>query len=680
MTKSIANNLKGAFLVLMTVAIATYAKVPFIFFQQDEWYSFGTKIFLGWDLVFYRFEQGDINHFVPLGNLISLFVFNLFQVNHIGYNLVGLAIHFLNGFLIFILGRNIFKNSFTALLAAVIFLTFSSASEMVMWPLVSLNTLSLTFVLLCWHILDCKQYLRHPLAKAGVCGLLMVSSMAVIEYSAGLLIFMPLVFSLQPKQQRKDTLLFSVSFILIGLGYLLFRLQNTLNLNPSIPMLNITELLPKIISASLLYFGQLIIGEPISNFVSFFKDTNLLLEENVIFKIDIYLGFLLLAATITLAKIAAGWHLKILLLASLFILLCAVPFVFIPGEAGHFVLYPERYFYFGTAGAALFLGSLLEISWASNRQFLKILAILLIFVYIFMGLLGNWKKQEDLYKRGIMRKKILETIKGDFPQLPKKVVFYMQSDQSYYGLPEDQRVLPFQSGLGQTLLVWFHPTEKFPKDFFAARFLWEISDQGYKETKESGFGYFYDFDLMAESVKSNRLPPDTIVAFKFDSATGTLTNVTSQVRQRFNVFLSEKSEINSKSWSIEASNNKEEANLAIDGNNLTAWSSKLPIVYSQNLLLDLKRIQSIASIQIDSQASHDQNRNGYQILVSQDNQNWQEVFYEKLYPPKNGLTNIYFMPQKTRFLNIKQIGDHEYAPWVINEIKLYEAVSYEDQS
>jgi len=675
MIKTIVNNMQKrptlpVFLVLLSVVILTYPKVPLIFFQQDEWYSFGTKILLGWDLIFYRFTEGDINHFVPLGNLISLITFYLFKLNFVGYNLIGLSIHLLNGFLLFLLGKKIFRNVLTAFLSSILFLTFSSAGELVMWPLVSLNTLSLTLGLLGWYLLIDERSLKRPLVTAFLVALLITLAVLIIEYSAGLWIFLPVVFLVNSsKLNFKKVVIFLGPLILFGLGYLFLRLPNS-----GVASANMSYLLTKILSTSLAYVGQLFISEPMINLLRLFTDIRpFLLAEDKLFTVNMVLGGLIILGGLILAKKTKVVFNPLVLSVAL-ILSSAIPYLFIPGSADQFLLYPERYFYFGLAGAALFLGSLWGISKHSQYRLFRGLMIIVVSLYLLIGVGGNWQKQESLYQEGIIRKNILQTIKNDYPQLPPRTIFYLTSNKSFYGLPEDIRTSPFQSGLGQTLLVWYHSTENFPQDFFQNRFLWEITDQGYKQIRDRGFGYFYDFDFLAQTIKEQKLPLESVLAFEYDHQSNNLTNTSKQIRQRLEGFLVDKEEIDHSIWSASASSNKADIKLAFDGKQTTFWDSKLPIASPQDIIIDLKNTQILSSLQITSQSSKDQNRNGYQILLSEDKQDWQEVFYDKLYPPKDSVVNIYFVPQKAQFLNIRQIGDHQYATWVINEIKVYRAI------
>ena len=90
--------------------------------------------------------------------------------------------------------------------------------------------------------------------------------------------------------------------------------------------------------------------------------------------------------------------------------------------------------------------------------------------------------------------------------------------------------------------------------------------------------------------------------------------------------------------------------------------------------LNFSKPVKIASLVIDSSSSKDQDKVGYQVLVSNDSFSWKEVFYEKILPPnRENQVKIYLNPNEVQFLKLNQIGSHQYAPWIINEIEVYEA-------
>ena len=66
---------------------------------------------------------------------------------------------------------------------------------------------------------------------------------------------------------------------------------------------------------------------------------------------------------------------------------------------------------------------------------------------------------------------------------------------------------------------------------------------------------------------------------------------------------------------------------------------------------------------------------GYRVLLSDDGKEWRSVFSVRQYPPdEDGLVKIYFKPEITKLIRVSQIGTHEYASWIVNEIEIYEAI------
>jgi len=120
----------------------------------------------------------------------------------------------------------------------------------------------------------------------------------------------------------------------------------------------------------------------------------------------------------------------------------------------------------------------------------------------------------------------------DNPKLPKNAVFYTESDSVYYGLPDQEKILPFQSGFGQTLLVYYQQNEQYSYKFYKDFFLWEISEQGYRETDGRGFGYYHNFDLLKKDLKQYNIPTDSIIAYSWNSKASTLINITDEVKAR----------------------------------------------------------------------------------------------------------------------------------------------------
>src|SRR5260221_180950 len=177
--------------------------------------------------------------------------------------------------------------------------------------------------------------------------------------------------------------------------------------------------------------------------------------------------------------------------------------------------------------AAFLIGSLLKSFGISNK---KIVLILLPLVILNMYILSL--DLSRLTKEGKVRQDILSQIYLEHPKLSGKTIFYIESDSSYYGLPLDTKILPFQSGFGQTLLVWYAKSQGFPEDFFKNRFLWDIGSQDYKEIDGIGFGYFRDFNMLYKSFSDNKLDVNSVISYSFNSNTQKLRDTTVEIRKR----------------------------------------------------------------------------------------------------------------------------------------------------
>src|SRR5258708_505883 len=112
-----------------------------------------------------------------------------------------------------------------------------------------------------------------------------------------------------------------------------------------------------------------------------------------------------------------------------------------PGRSGFFTVVDSRNLYFLSVGVALFL--VFIIKYFSKNNLVKTL-ILFVFLFVFNIYFLN-KNLDSFTQNGSVRKVILDHVMSENPIFPKNVVFYTQSDSSYYGLPETIHILQFQS-------------------------------------------------------------------------------------------------------------------------------------------------------------------------------------------------------------------------------------------
>lgn len=400
-------------------------------------------------------------------------------------------------------------------------------------------------------------------------------------------------------------------------------------------------------------------------------DYDSFVQKKILEVVSITLSLIIIALAIYLWRRERNSVWKKALIFSLLLIMINIPvFALSPERIGRVFIIDSRNLYFISFGAALLIVSL-----ASNlvkHNFLKTILVVSPLLLANIFLLNNYLS--EISHIGSLRRNILNKIQSEYPTLPSKVFFYTNSDSPFYGLPFSEKIMPFQSGFGQTLLIWYYQEQKFPDEFLKNKFLWAITDQGYQEDQDRGFGYFRSIDLLGEEIKKRNLDTQSIIAFKYNSKTNDITNISEEIKGRVQGYLADKAPISSPKL-ITTLNNQSDINLVFDGSRLTYWDSKLAYINSQFIEIDLGDVKNLTQIRIDSASNKDQEQVGYKVLLSTDKTNWVEILNEKSYPPNQlGYNDIYFPPQKARYIKIEQIGAHSFAPWVIYELILYEAI------
>lgn len=533
--------------LVILVFLLSYSKVPFIFFQQDEILGLGGFIRDGSAKIFNGLTSTGIKHFVPVTMSISYFTYLLFGLRFWVYNLLGLLFHLTNGVLVYLLARRLLKKKSSAIVATLVFFSSSAATQLIMWPIINLNSIALTFSLITWIIAEDDNVLPRVrgFLRGIMVSLFFLMALFSVEYSAGLIFFIPLVllFKNGVKIEKNKTIL--TPFIISIIGYLFLRFTPILH-SPSqvVDLQTKTPLLIKLYNLVTGYFGQLFFDH--SSFIFLIKEAFKLLGladlvtlnlENYVFPaITKLLGLVLIISSFFGYYIFVKKNISLarnFLLPVLFIIFSSLPFIFVPGGANLSSSISSRYLYFGLSGMAILTAFLFDAFAFSPKKIISASICIPIFLLVFVGTTENFVRGNYLYNQGVLRLRILNEVRALYPVLPRKVVFYFKSDTSYYGLPDNERTLPFQSGLGQTLLVYYSQTEKFPKIFYPGQYLWDIASEGYMESGGRGFGFFRNFEQLKNTVNQYTIPKESIISFSWSGVTNQLEDTTAQTRKLF---------------------------------------------------------------------------------------------------------------------------------------------------
>lgn len=537
------------------MVIIFYLQILSGFFQQDEWLGFARQILL---------EEKDINaflkeifvpstvHYTPLTVLIINLLLSLFGLNYLGYAVVSVVLHTITVVLVFYLARSLFKNNYLALFCSLLFGVSAVGFQATSWVVADIGThgatiFGLASLILFFNFLSSKKILWFYLTLG-----LLVLSLLFKEITLGLFVLLPLTFFFFVEKALRKKIKVPLIIVGIGLLYLAFRLiflfyspvsiptalvgSTVSQINTETVMSNVVFMPFKAVAQTIIPPSQIL--QSSYSLASRFPEK--LTGEKGITAFDIFaqgrilpaLEFFLflLAAVLVVLILKKGKDKQIVNLCVfgfLFIIINSVVYVLSPERTGTVAIIDSRNLYFPSIGASIFIIAVLMsiAKYNLKKAFLLLLPILLINIF--------WLNKElnTLVQVGMLRRSILTQITEAYPDLPEKTVFYTTSNTSYYGLPPEEKIMPFQSGFGQTLLVWYYQTEKWPNGFFENRFLWEIAEQGYREYNGRGFGYFRDFELLQKTIKDYDLPRESVVSFSWDSRYNALVNTTEEIRK-----------------------------------------------------------------------------------------------------------------------------------------------------
>ncbi len=670
----------AGFLLVISVAW-TFRNLPNAYFEQDEWHSFGHYIYLlslpPFEFLGNALSSGVLTHFTPLSLFSKMEMYLLWGVNAKPYFITSIILHIATTVAVYFLIFLLLKKKLPAFLGALFFAVNSSHHQAVTWlgtfegaeGSTFFGVLSLIFFFL--SLEGKKRFFTFSILSLFVALLFKETAFVFFFLMLGLILF-PLR-SLKKRSQSFFALGVMLGvYVVARFSYLIFgvgsRPSAVGDLNQGFLnslLYNLATVGEKLFALSLT--SQQFIRAP-SQYLSTFP---LGWVEDMTFLEEFYaIGIGLIVCMIVFAGLKKGLPKKPILVGSFFVLLTGLPLFLLNKKL---ILIDSRFLYTATIGMSIILASFVSFFLEKKSIFEKGYAILLIVLLIVMQGTALVKVIDNLVQIGKERQAILTRIKEDYPRLPLKSLFYTESDTSFYGLAPTERILPFQSGFGQTLLVLYQSNEKFPRGFFDGEFLWDIKDEGFAEFDNRSFGYFRDFNSLAKLVQDKKLSLESIISFKFDSSQGNVQDITGEVRGRLEGYLVSKRVVDKTVLVVSASNNSEDAWMAIDGDRKSAWDSKLPYNRPQYFEVGLSRAMTIAQITIDTYNNVNQNQVGFVVSLSSDGKTWKDVFYAKRYPPdENGYINIYFKPQLARFIKIEQKGNHAYANWVIHDLKIYE--------
>lgn len=542
-------------LMIWGVLIFTYQNLTRTFFQQDEWQYFGSTI--------YSLQssrpianillplKGQITHFFPLATALFLFEYLLFKTNFLPYVVTNLLIHAANALLLYFLIFSLTRKELFAWGSALLFSVNSIAHQPITWVAAGIGTLPGTFFLLLFFLCLVRfgETKRTAVLVYGFLSLLI--SILFKETSLFVFLFLPLVlivmkmFHHQPLQIPKAGFIVFVSlgffYVALRIFFLITPIRSAQPEIGDVTTSSAGTYIYRFITIPLKVFPESIIPFPIlrlasdglvrlayPQFIASDGFANPYITESIVFDLISYLGsalllFLSFVAYRALRKREPAFA-QTLVASVLFIGTSAVPFMFVPGRAGFFSIFEPRNLYVVSIGSSVWVSLMLYVL-ARRAGFVLLVALIAIFHSVSI--------QQDIQKLaiiGTLRKHLLTSIEQAYPKLPQEIIFFTQSDRSYYGLPSEEKILPLQSGLGRMLMVWYQDKENFPGCLYENQFLHGIKEEGYRNCDGRGFGYARTYEMLIQILKENKLNSDNVIGYTWLGNTKEFRDITPELR------------------------------------------------------------------------------------------------------------------------------------------------------
>ncbi|MBI3397347.1 hypothetical protein HY045_02625 [Candidatus Woesebacteria bacterium] len=539
-------------LITSVIVILLYKQILNGYFQQDEWYGFGYIIsnrHLGvWEILKLYFSP-NIGHYNPLANIIQHYLYILWGTNYNNYAFLSMFLHVLTVIGVFILAKIIFTgNSLKAFFCSLVFGLFASSYQGTAWVVVSIATQASSLLGIISSIFFINFLKRGRSSSLIVSLLVLITSLLFKEITIGIFPLYVVLYFISRKT-IKNALNKSLFIILLfGACYLFFRVSMlyfpntarsslvTQTQSPGNILYNFSTMPAKSIfqvyvpsnytkQASLILarvFPEEITGIPGSPEFEKFSVEKLMEISNIL------AGLAMIAIGFVLIYKAKGSEYKFITFFGLgWVILNSLIYSFAPESSRPIFAIDSRNLYFVAVGAAILLANLLTLNFQKKGAFIGIFIAL---IYLGFNALSLNTTLDSFTRVGAVRKTILDNIIRLYPTLPPRAVIFTKSDSTYYGLPAGESILPFQSGLGQALLIVYSQQDELPHEFYPGDYLWDIKSQGYQEHDLRGFGYFREESRLKDTIKKYRLPVSGVFAFTWEGKTNELIDITKQVR------------------------------------------------------------------------------------------------------------------------------------------------------
>ena len=543
-------------LFLFVGIITATAYIWNVFYWNDEWRSVADVLVFGVNAISYR---GKMVSFVPYqiwelliqGRLLGAFIFNrLIAISmYKPYPIIGAVIlgHAINSILIYSILKRLTKHTIFSVLASFFFALSSIQQENFLWIGAGFyNVWSMTAALFSVIIL---QNLMKSISLYWVVFTLLSAFLAyeLKENCAFLFLYIPayiFIFHEKNKQRHAKRYIGAGIILVILLGILSYSHQS-----------QIANMLGGFHRATIQKIGLNLLYYPAANFSQFFipydwimafrtwlnvfpQDsitpvTFLLGINSNLFYFDclslcfcVFVLFLLYRIFQTYPNFR-----KIILIGLVWYVFSMSPLaVRLVARYNGYLTY--SYLYHPMFSASIFFACIMVYFIDRMRKKISFPIIQIgICCYLVLHILISYRTAQsvgEFYKKS---KDFISLFQSFSASVPKKPIIFITSPTSY-SLNTASTRLPFMLGSGFIVSILLYPTGVIPPEFLVERFLEPFDSQGYKESGDKGYGFFWNFeDLVREFAKNRTLSLDQVIAFEYSADGKNLKDITALVRK-----------------------------------------------------------------------------------------------------------------------------------------------------
>lgn len=556
--KSSIKNLIVPILIIIGLNVFTFLNLKDTFYQQEEWLGLGNIFVYGSDYIFLIFKQDLFKAFLGEGRILSSLInyifYNVFPYNSVPLTTFVVLVHIINSVLVFLLAKALLKQTWPALLGALFFSVNAVAQSAVTWaaaistiPATTMVLVSLLTFFKSINFFEDRRQLKYKWLIISFIILYIsmlfkqVGIFLIPLYIVTIAVFFSEKLELKSILSVSKKYLLPVAlFLIIVIVYLITYksksgidalfltggsdyFYQTLGLRAILyPFTSISQLF--VPPETFLNFARLVTNI----YYPFFPSEHfvLIVQTVVLDLLSVILTTIILVFIYILSKRATKEQKCVIWFFIGFIISTFLPYVLISKS---FSYLDSRYYYPGVIGASFIIAWIINIVWKLSKYVGLGLSILIVFLVSahLVVVKSNILQQASIAQE---RKGFLLQLSSIKPRLKSnKNVFYITGGNDFY-LPGHN--VPFQNGLGHTLMVWYYDRDKIPEQLIKEKTLFDLGKQGYYEYEGKGFGYFSDIELLKQAVADNNLLNSSVVYLYYDAYNKKLIDKTDELQSQ----------------------------------------------------------------------------------------------------------------------------------------------------